>query len=224
MIKLNTFNKIAVSALGVCTVFFVAVSCDCGKGRKIAVNQPAAQAVAPVALAIAGKLDTLTNNFIYDTGDLFTLKLPNGVEIPNVGKNSTEAKLFNFLSDPNAKVSEDKTEGWITLDRVYFETGKSVLTPDSENQVKNIGEILKVFPTAVIKVGGYTDNTGSAEVNQKVSTERANIVEGELTKAGVAAARISAEGYGPDHPVCPANDTKECQAENRRVDIRIYQK
>jgi len=224
MIKSNTFNKITVSALGACAVFFITVSCDCGKGRKIAVNEQASEAVAATAPVIAGKLDTLTNNFIYDTGELFTLKLPNGVEIPNVGKNSTEAKLFNFLSDPNAKVSEDKTQGWITLDRVYFDTGKAALTADSQNQIKNIGEILKVFPAAVIKLGGYTDNTGSAEANQRVSTERANIVQEELTKVGVEAGRISAEGYGPEHPVCPANDTKECQAENRRVDIRISQK
>lgn len=41
---------------------------------------------------------------------------------------------------------------------------------------------------------------------------------------GIAADRLSAEGYGPEHPVCPANDTDVCKAQNRRVDLRVVQK
>ncbi len=46
----------------------------------------------------------------------------------------------------------------------------------------------------------------------------------ELVKLGVNASNIKAEGYGPEHPICPANDTPVCQAQNRRVDIRITNK
>jgi len=119
----------------------------------------------------------------------------------------------------------NKSANWIVLDRVYFETGKSILTAESAAQVSNIATILKNFPAASIKLGGYTDNTGDAEVNKKVSAERAKIVAQELIKAGATANQVvEAEGYGPEFPVCPANDTPECRAQNRRVDLKVATK
>ena len=73
-------------------------------------------------------------------------------------------------------------------------------------------------------MGGYTDNTGSADANIKISGERAKVAADELVKLGVAAANVESEGYGPEHPVCAANDTPECKAQNRRVDIRVKAK
>ena len=46
----------------------------------------------------------------------------------------------------------------------------------------------------------------------------------ELSKLGVPVAQMAAEGYGPEFPVCAANDTPLCQAQNRRVDIRVKSK
>ncbi len=227
MYKRNNNKRIILTTLGALALMISAVSCKCGKkhtAEKAADADNNATATTTAATAIAGTLDAATGNFIYDTGELFSIKLPNGIEIPEIGKNSTETKLFNFLNDSNATVSEDKTQGWITFDRVYFETGKSTLTPESAKQVKNIAEILKAFPKAKAKIGGYTDNTGSAETNKVVSTERAKVVADELVKQGVAADQLASEGYGPEHPVCPANDTPECKAQNRRVDLRITEK
>ena len=181
----------------------------------------------PVASAIdniKGKLDSLSNNFIYDTGDTVTLKLPDGTEW-RIGQNSSEYKLFTFLNSDTAKVDTlDKTQGWITLDRLYFETGKANLTSDSENQLKNIARILGFFPNSKIKMGGYTDNTGTDEINNQLSTERARITAEKLISFGINADRVAYEGYGSQHPVCPANDTPSCQAENRRIDVRVTQK
>lgn len=162
-------------------------------------------------------------NYIYDLGSVGEIKLPSGAVL-KVGEVSSEKKLFSFLSDATTKVDADKTKGWISLDRTYFKLGKSELTEKSKEQVDNIAKILKDFPKATIKLGGYTDNTGSVDANNKISAERANFVKNELVKAGIAASRISAEGYGPQHPICAANDTKECQAQNRRVDIRVTNK
>src|SRR5690606_3827267 len=162
-------------------------------------------------------------NYIYEVGNLFDLNLSNGTKL-NVGENSFENKFFKQLSDNNFAVSSDKTQGWITLDRVYFPSGKSDLTGISDAQIKNISEILKAFPTATVKVGGYTDNTGSTDVNMKVSGERAKSVAEKIITNGIDASRIESEGYGAQHIVCPANDTDECMAQNRRVDIRITKK
>jgi K(+)-stimulated pyrophosphate-energized sodium pump len=43
----------------------------------------------------------------------------------------------------------------------------------------------------------------------------------EITELGIAADRVEAEGYGSQHPVCAANDTDECKAKNRRIDVRV---
>jgi len=180
--------------------------------------------VASTVDNIKGKLDSLTNNFIYDTGDTVSVKLPDGTDW-RIGQNSSEYKLFTFLSSPDVKVDTlDKTKGWITLDRLYFETGKANLTSESENQLKNIALILKCFPNSKIKMGGYTDNTGTDEINNQLSTERARVTAEKLISLGIDKGRVAYEGYGSQHPVCPANDTESCRAQNRRIDVRVTQK
>jgi len=199
-------------------------ACKCEKKEGIAVA-PAEDTLSvdtnaddvPVA-----KLDA-DGNYIYDIGNNLEIALPDGGKM-SVGENSTENKLFTMLNDANFAVSDDKTQGWVTLDRVYFSTGKAELTPNSEAQVANLITLLKAYPTATIKVGGYTDNTGDAAVNQRVSTERAKTIADKIIAGGVEASRIESEGYGAQHFVCAANDTDECKAQNRRVDIRITKK
>ena len=173
-----------------------------------------------IGAAAVSKVDA-DGNYVYDLGENISFKLPNGTEI-SAGKLSSEYKLFSFLSDGKSVVDTDKTKGWISLDRAYFLSGKSELTEKSKEQVANIAAILKAFPKAIIKVGGYTDNTGDLAFNQKISQQRAEFVKAQLEGAGIINGQVvKAEGYGLQHPVCEANDTKECQAQNRRVDIRV---
>jgi outer membrane protein OmpA-like peptidoglycan-associated protein len=110
------------------------------------------------------------------------------------------------------------------MDRLYFETGKATLKPASQEQLKNIAAILKAYPAIELKLGGYTDNSGDSAAKVKLSGDRATTAKNELVKLGADAARLSAEGYGAQYPVCPENDTKECKAQNRRIDIRVTKK
>jgi len=181
------------------------------------VTAPAISATNPMD-NIKGTLDSLTNNIIYDIGDTISVKLPDGKDW-RIGNNSTEYKLFNILNSGN--VETDKTKGWVTLDRLSFETGKANLTPESEKQLKNIAMLMNLFPKSQIKVGGYTDNTGTDEVNMKLSTERARVTAEKLIASGIDAGRVTYEGYGSQHPVCPPNDTDFCRAANRRIDVRV---
>lgn len=164
-----------------------------------------------------------SGNYIYNVGDMLKITLPDDTTL-EIGKNSTENKLFEMLGNENYTVSSDKTQGWVTLDRVYFNTGSDDLTSTSKTQLNNILAILKAFPETEVKLGGYTDNTGSQQINTPLSEGRAKAVMNTLNTTGIDAARLSAEGYGSDHPLCPANDTDECKAQNRRVDIRITKK
>ncbi|MRJ11141.1 DUF937 domain-containing protein [Ornithobacterium rhinotracheale] len=172
---------------------------------------------------IAGVYDEATGNFIYDLGSEVEISLKNGTKL-KVGEGSIENKLYKFLSDSNFTVSDDKTQGWMTLDRIYFEKGKSSLTPESKQQLKNLVLILNDYPKAKIKLGGYTDNAGSQEVNQPLSNERAQTAMKTMVSLGLKKDRVSAEGYGAAHFVCATNDTPACMAQNRRVDLRVVEK
>ena len=65
--------------------------------------------------------------------------LKNGTKI-NVPEGSAEAKLIAAMEDPNYQISK---EHWITLDKVYFETGSDKIKESSKEQLNNIVAILK---------------------------------------------------------------------------------
>ena len=162
-------------------------------------------------------------NYEYNVGNLFELILLDNTML-EVGENSSESHLVKLLEDKNLTTPEQFKDNWITLDRTYFKTGSDELTEGSEQQLKNIVAILKAYPKAAIRLGGYTDNTGSAEGNLKLSERRANSVLNKLVAVGANKAQLSAQGYGAEHPICPANDTDECKAKNRRIDVRLTAK
>ncbi|HUH33716.1 MAG TPA: OmpA family protein [Daejeonella sp.] len=158
-------------------------------------------------------------DYIYDLGKSIQKKLPDGTEL-SIGENSVENRLINFIEDDNRAV--DKTT-WFSFDRLYFETGKSTLKAESKEQLQNIAAIMKAYPKVKIKLGGYTDSTGDATANKRLSNDRAVSAMKELTKLGVAADRLEAEGYGSEHPIA-SNETPEGRAQNRRIDIRVTEK
>lgn len=171
----------------------------------------------------AGKLDSITQNFIYDAGKMITLDLPNNGGTLEVGEKSTEAKLFAFLNDKDATI--DTSNGnWFELTNVLFKTGGAEITDESMAQLKNIVAITKAFPSAKFKVGGYTDSTGSAEINKSVSQKRAEAVASTIIKSGAAKSSITgAEGYGEEWPIAD-NGTPEGRALNRRVAVNVKAK
>jgi len=191
-----------------------------GTGDSITIHTEQSQ----TGMAIpAGKLDSLTQNFIYDAGKMITLDLPNNGGTLEVGERSTEAKLFAFLNDKDATV--DTSNGnWFELTNVLFKTGGAEITDQSMAQLKNIVAITKAYPSAKFKVGGYTDSTGSAEINQSVSQKRAEAVAATIIKLGAAKSSITgAEGYGEEWPIAD-NGTPEGRALNRRVAVNVKAK
>lgn len=151
----------------------------------------------------------------------FDRKLSTGYEI-KAANDGVEHGLVGFIEDAQKPV--DKTT-WFNFDQLTFKTGGAEIDMEkSKAQLDNVIEILKAFPKVKIKIGGYTDNTGAAAANKKISQSRADAVKKAIVAGGVAANRLEAEGYGPEHPVCEANDTDECKAKNRRIAIRVTEK
>ena len=175
-----------------------------------------------IGSAATGRLDSLTGNFIYETGAIQKINVKDSLNI-EAGANSSESKLVQFLSGSAMVDTVDKTQGWITLDRFYFETGKSTITPASQAQLKNIASILKAYPNTNLKFGGNTDNAGNPMANMTLSNSRATAAKNALVGLGITANRLQAEGYGQEHPLAD-NESAEGKARNRRVDVRVVKK
>ncbi len=132
---------------------------------------------------------------------------------------STEATLLAFI-EANTPLGR---ETWYELDRITFETDSATLRPQSREQLSNIAVILRAYPPVRIKIGGYTDNSGDAAANLRLSQARAETVRNELRTMGITASRLEAEGYGQAHPVAD-NATPEGRATNRRVAFRLTER
>jgi OOP family OmpA-OmpF porin len=166
--------------------------------------------------------DAASGNYIYDTGTATTVELLDGTPL-KVGSTSLEAKLVSFLNDTRRTISADKTQGWLVLDRVYFEPGKATLTVGSQVQFENLAAILKASPRTVIQLAAFTDDQGAAQANLLLSADRANVARKLLLEAGLDPSRVAARGYGHEHPIS-SNRTAEGRAQNRRLAIRVVQK
>lgn len=84
-------------------------------------------------------------------------------------------------------------------DDLYFIIGKSEIRPDEAFKLGQIARILKDNPEATITVTGYADSaTGNAEINDRLSKERAAVVVEMLKKAGISASRINYKAVGSD--------------------------
>ncbi|WP_378103423.1 sodium-translocating pyrophosphatase [Chryseobacterium sp. sg2396] len=159
-----------------------------------------------------------SGDFVYDTGAIKEVELKDGKKI-KIGEGSQLYQLYNAVKNNDQGVL-DPTK-WYTIENLYFESGSSDLRPGSDAQLLNLVELLNAYPTMKIKLGGYTDNIGNEESNQKLSNLRAQTVKLKLLELGVGGDRVEAEGYGSQYPVCAANDTEECMAKNRRIDVRV---
>ncbi|WP_294308633.1 sodium-translocating pyrophosphatase [uncultured Chryseobacterium sp.] len=159
-----------------------------------------------------------SGDFVYDTGAIKEVELKDGKKI-KIGEGSQLYQLYNAVKNNDQGVL-DPTK-WYTIENLYFESGSSDLRPGSDAQLLNLVELLNAYPTMKIKLGGYTDNIGNEESNQKLSNLRAQTVKLKLLELGVGGDRVEAEGYGSQYPVCSANDTEECMAKNRRIDVRV---
>ncbi|MDQ0064937.1 sodium-translocating pyrophosphatase [Chryseobacterium lathyri] len=157
-------------------------------------------------------------DFVYETGNIQEVKLKGGKTI-TLGEGSRLFQLYNSVNQKDQTVINPNN--WFTLENLYFETGSSDMKAGSDVQLNNLAEILNAYPDLKIKLGGYTDNTGNEESNQKLSNLRAQTAKLKLLELGISSDRVEAEGYGSQHPVCEANDTDECKAKNRRIDVRV---
>jgi outer membrane protein OmpA-like peptidoglycan-associated protein len=141
-------------------------------------------------------------------------RLPTGYLV-KAAKDGVESHLIDFIEDSDKK--PDKSS-WFDFDRLMFASaGADLDILGSRSQLDNVVQILRAYPDVKLEIGAFTDNKGAVASNKKLSAARAQAVRKVLIASGVNPDRLTAEGYGPRNPVCPANDTEACKARNRRI-------
>lgn len=103
---------------------------------------------------------------------------------------------------------------------ILFPTGKSTLSAPAKNSLSQFAASLRDNPDTDVQIYGYTDNTGSYAINEKLSNERADAVRTYLVNSGITGARITAAGI-PMADYVASNETAEGRAQNRRVEVYI---
>jgi outer membrane protein OmpA-like peptidoglycan-associated protein len=137
--------------------------------------------------------------------------------------NGDKAAMRAQLSEQLNKILEtrDSARGLIvSMSDVLFDTGQYTLKPGAREKLAKVAGILIAYPGLAIQVGGYTDNVGGDDMNQKLSENRAGAVRDFLIQQGVETNSVSAVGFGNTLPVA-SNDNSAGRQENRRVELVV---
>jgi outer membrane protein OmpA-like peptidoglycan-associated protein len=124
-----------------------------------------------------------------------------------------------IVADAAALADTLGTAGHVAVNGILFDTGKSVIKPESAQAIGEVAKLLAADPAIKVFVVGHTDTVGDVAANVKLSQERAEAVLQALVRDhGIAADRLKAAGCGPFAPIA-ANGTEEGRALNRRVEL-----
>lgn len=104
---------------------------------------------------------------------------------------------------------------------IEFDVGASEISPGSQHVIAELADALSQCNESTFEISGHTDSLGRADVNKRISAERAEAVRTALQEAGVPESiTLSSRGYGAESPIAD-NSTREGRALNRRIEMRL---
>lgn len=103
---------------------------------------------------------------------------------------------------------------------ITFATNSADIKSSFYSVLNSVSLVLKEYKQTIVRVAGYTDNTGDANYNQQLSERRAQSVSNYLISQGVTSGRFSVVGYGQRYPIA-SNASAEGREQNRRVEITL---
>lgn len=135
-----------------------------------------------------------------------------------VTKDGTDDGLKNVQGQFNDAAMTDEGIKFSISSDVLFPSNSSYLTDKAKVELDKLVKILKQEGSKKLRVDGHTDATGEEKYNIWLSEKRAASVKKYLEDGGIAPARISTKGLGPNKPISD-NKTPEGRQKNRRVEI-----
>jgi outer membrane protein OmpA-like peptidoglycan-associated protein len=132
--------------------------------------------------------------------------------------------------DQNIKDIQENTDRFMALSEydvkgqatVKFKVGSAKVAPEDEEQLKQLAQTATGLKGYIVEVIGYTDSTGNAAMNTKLSENRAQAVVTYLVQQGSVPVRhIVAPGAMGEYGAAAPNETKDGRAENRRVEVKV---
>jgi len=135
---------------------------------------------------------------------------------------ATEALRAQLLQQLNEVLQTTDTPRGLVVNMadVLFETGKYALSTDAQLKLAKLSGIIQAHPGLNLAIEGYTDTTGTADFNMKLSQQRADAVRQFLISQGLSADSITSQGMGEANPIAD-NSTAAGRKQNRRVEIIV---
>lgn len=130
------------------------------------------------------------------------------------------AKLPTREFNKNFALAKVEVGSKIVLKNIYFETGKAILTKESNTELDKVVTFMKDNSDIKVEISGHTDNVGTPASNQKLSESRAKAVVAYLISNGIPQEKLVYKGYGQAQPIAP-NTTAAGKKLNRRVEFKI---
>lgn len=112
--------------------------------------------------------------------------------------------------------SEITKSGTCSVYGILFDSGKATIQSESAKCLQEVVKLLQKNADWKLQIEGHTDNVGAKAANATLSQQRAEAVKSWLVAHGIAAARLTAKGFGDSKPVAD-NATEDGRAKNRRV-------
>ncbi len=119
-----------------------------------------------------------------------------------------------------AKSCQAKFNELLAGQKVEFVSDNAQINTTSHKLLDSLVEVAKECPEARVQIAGHTDNQGPAAYNQNLSERRAASVVAYLKQKGIAAARLTAVGFGLSKPIA-GNDTPIGMQKNRRIEFNV---
>jgi outer membrane protein OmpA-like peptidoglycan-associated protein/ribulose bisphosphate carboxylase small subunit len=107
------------------------------------------------------------------------------------------------------------------LRNIYFDFNQATLKPESGKELGKLIQMLQNHPETKIEIAGHTDFVGSLQYNKTLSQKRAQAVVDYLIKKGISPDRLTAVGFGKEHPLASNDDEEEGRELNRRTEFKI---
>ncbi len=177
---------------------------------------------------LQARADTLRTELEKERGNVAALQTVSERERARLAALESE-RQFNLLygqvssifEPGEAQVYKKGSKLVIRVRAIQFPVGSAVVLPESYPVLAKVQRAIKSFDRSRVVVEGHTDSTGSAEINDRISQERADAILAYLVNNNtIEASRVSAVGKGFSEPLA-SDRTSEGRAQNRRIDVVI---